>query len=391
MDNFIITFDNSGLFANNCSDLYYHNFEQEDNKIVVVNEFIKSKSKTDLYLFFLTYDSIMFEELEFPPHLVEYLNSGIIKLVINRRGEFINGDDIIEASRKLNDLGIKVDNIPIISMNIGKKLPNEIGFDSQLAECSWRVPYVVKDINKFYFEDLETHKKEYKFICLNGTITSWRLLVTYEIFNRNLKKKSMMSMVNKCNDSLENMNSQWEYLVDRKLNKNELNYLKKLPILFDKTSKQLNKEIGTINPMLVDEDYILNLKKSYFSLVTESDISPFFKNNPYKITEKTYKAISFHPFIIVGGCGILKYLRSLGFKTFPEMFDESYDDIEDNYERIDFIYKEVKKLCDMSDEELHKIYVSIIPKIKHNCKILYSINTEKIITKLLEDIRRRVL
>ena len=160
---------------------------------------------------------------------------------------------------------------------------------------------------------------------------------------------------------------------------------------FDKKSKQLNKEIGTINPMLVDEDYILNLKKSYFSLVTESDISPFFKNNPYKITEKTYKAISFHPFIIVGGCGILKYLRSLGFKTFPEMFDESYDDIEDDYERIDFIHKEVKKLCDMSDEELHKIYVSIIPKIKHNCKILYSINTEKIITKLLEDIRRRVL
>ena len=391
MDNFIITFDNSGFFTNNCYDLYHHNFEQEDNKIVVVNEFIKSKSKTDLYLFFLTYDSIMFEELEFPPHLVEYLNSGIIKLVINRRGEFINGDDIIEVNRKLNNLGIKVNNIPIISMNIGKKLPNEIGFDSQLVECSWRVPYVVKDINKFYFEDLETHKKEYKFICLNGTITSWRLLVTYEIFNRNLKKKSMMSMVNKCNDSLEGMNSQWEYLVDRKLNKNELNYLKKLPILFDKTSKQLNKEIGTINPMLVDEDYILNLKKSYFSLVTESDISPFFKNNPYKITEKTYKAISFHPFIIVGGCGILKYLRSLGFKTFPEMFDESYDDIEDDYERIDFIHKEVKKLCDMSDEELHKIYVSIIPKIKHNCKILYSINTEKIITKLFEDIRRRVL
>ena len=36
-----------------------------------------------------------------------------------------------------------------------------------------------------------------------------------------------MSMVNKCNDSLENMNSQWEYLVDRKLNKNELKKLTK--------------------------------------------------------------------------------------------------------------------------------------------------------------------
>jgi hypothetical protein len=390
MDNFIITFDNSGLFAHHSSDLYYHNFEQVDNKIVVVNEFIKSKSKTDLYLFFLTYDSIMFEELEFPPHLVEYLNSGIIKLVINRRGEFINGDDIIEASRKLNDLGIKVDNIPIISMNIGKKLPNEIGFDSQLAECSWRVPYVVKDINKFYFEDLETHKKEYKFICLNGTITSWRLLVTYEIFNRNLKKKSMMSMVNKCNDSLENMNSQWEYLVDRKLNKNELNYLKKLPILFDKTSKQLNKEIGTINPMLVDEDYILNLKKSYFSLITESDLSPFNVNNSYKITEKTYKAISYHPFIIVGGAGILKYLRKLGFKTFPELFDESYDEIDDNYERIKFILNEVERVCNMDSKKIHNIYVSMISKIEHNGKILKEYNADKIIYGIFKNINNKV-
>jgi len=44
----------------------------------------------------------------------------------------------------------------------------------------------------------------------------------------------------------------------------------------------------------------------------------------------------------------------------------------------------------MDDEELHKIYVSIIPKIRHNCKILHNIDIEKIIIKLFKDISRKV-
>ena len=36
--------------------------------------------------------------------------------------------------------------------------------------------------------------------------------------------------------------------------------------------------------------------------------------------------------IILGQPYTLKHLRKLGFKTFPDMFDESYDEIEDDYE-----------------------------------------------------------
>ena len=32
-----------------------------------------------------------------------------------------------------------------------------------------------------------------------------------------------------------------------------------------------------------------------------------------------------HPFMVLGSCGTL-HLKSIGYKTFPDMFDERYDD-----------------------------------------------------------------
>ena len=69
-----------------------------------------------------------------------------------------------------------------------------------------------------------------------------------------------------------------------------------------------------------------------FSIVTESD---FFGSGIDRITEKTMKAACMgHPMVILGPAGALKALRKFGFRSFPELFDESYDDIEDPAERF---------------------------------------------------------
>lgn len=53
------------------------------------------------------------------------------------------------------------------------------------------------------------------------------------------------------------------------------------------------------------------------------------------ITEKTYKPILMgHPFLIHGTTGTLKYLKSRGYETFPELFDESYDDLIDTKDQL---------------------------------------------------------
>ena len=356
-------------------------------EIIKLEEF--DVSEDNLYLFLLSFDLILNNDIVFDEEILKELSRGKIKLVIDRFAEFINEFDVSSIIQKISKYNLDID-IVFITMNLGKKDPKEAGFDQQLVECAWHVPEVLDDVEDFYFKDLSEYKKTHRFICLNATFSPQRLLIISKILDGELDKKSMISMVNKTNESDDTMLSDLKEFSKSIDEKSISRTISKLPIIFDMSSDDFKNPIYFTNSMLVDEDYILNLKKSYFSLVTEADINPFFKNNPCKVTEKIYKAISFHPFIIIGGCGILKYIRSLGFKTFPEMFDERYDDIEDNYERIDFIYKEVKKLCDMDDEELHKIYVSIIPKIRHNCKILHNIDIEKIIIKLFKDIARKV-
>jgi hypothetical protein len=77
-----------------------------------------------------------------------------------------------------------------------------------------------------------------------------------------------------------------------------------------------------------------------FSVVMETYIDNV--NFPRFITEKTYKPLAFfHPFVIIGQPGVLAHLHKLGFETWPELFDESYDSETDDIKREDLIVKQI--------------------------------------------------
>jgi hypothetical protein len=77
---------------------------------------------------------------------------------------------------------------------------------------------------------------------------------------------------------------------------------------------------------LIVETYIDESATSGFSLTI---------NDRHFLCEKSYKPLACkHPFIMASTQGNLAYLRSQGFESFPELFDESYDDIPDWRERI---------------------------------------------------------
>jgi len=114
-------------------------------------------------------------------------------------------------------------------------------------------------------------------------------------------------------------------------------------------------------------------EKSYFNVITETQHE--YDNPDYNglhITEKTYKALISQPFIIVGQYGHLEKLREWGFQTYPELFDESYDLIENPMERIDFIIDEIERLCNMDKNELEEIYNSVIWKVDTIKKLCWS-------------------
>ena len=67
------------------------------------------------------------------------------------------------------------------------------------------------------------------------------------------------------------------------------------------------------------------------------------QNDRFFLCEKTYKPIACkHPLLMISTQGNLSYLRSQGFETFPELWDESYDDIVNWKKRIDCVIQIVR-------------------------------------------------
>lgn len=120
--------------------------------------------------------------------------------------------------------------------------------------------------------------------------------------------------------------------------------------------------------------------ESMLYLVTETVAT----GRRHHLTEKTFKPIAMGmPFIIVGTQGSLRYLRSYGFKTFGDLWDESYDDEPDDSRRIEKIAK-VLNLLESLEEDRQTIFESAWPIIEHNWNHFYGGGFEKILWQELQ-------
>lgn len=113
---------------------------------------------------------------------------------------------------------------------------------------------------------------------------------------------------------------------------------------------------------------------SLISVITESN---YYTEDVFN-TEKTWKAIANkHPFIIVGPKDSLKYLKSLGYKTFSDFFDESYDDIENPFQRLLTITKLCKTIDDWDFEKKRNFFNETVSITEYNFNLLKSIYHNK--------------
>jgi hypothetical protein len=104
-------------------------------------------------------------------------------------------------------------------------------------------------------------------------------------------------------------------------------------------------------------------EKTFLSVVSETLVD----EDTLFITEKTWKPIMVgHPFMILGNQGTLKYLKSIGYKTFGAWINEEYDDISDSSERSIKIVNELEKLSKKNVEELVEIRKEMMEVCKHN-------------------------
>jgi hypothetical protein len=100
----------------------------------------------------------------------------------------------------------------------------------------------------------------------------------------------------------------------------------------------------------------INTDLQYSAHVNITSETMFFENNTLFFSEKIFKPLlAGQPFILSGPAGSLELLRRMGYRTFDPIIDESYDRELNPARRMLLILKEMRRIADMSDEELHRL------------------------------------
>ena len=108
---------------------------------------------------------------------------------------------------------------------------------------------------------------------------------------------------------------------------------------------------------LIDPD-IYN--QTHYTAMIETTIH----NDFAMFSEKEAKPIvAKRPFIMFGACRQLEAFRSLGFRTFFEVIDESYDLIEDKKERW---HKALDSMLELTEQDPNEVYANLEDVLSHN-------------------------
>lgn len=107
--------------------------------------------------------------------------------------------------------------------------------------------------------------------------------------------------------------------------------------------------------------------KSFLFLNTET----YCGDDRMFLTEKTFKPMRLGmPFMTIANVGTLDYLKELGFRTFGNWFDESYDTELDLDKRIAIIMNELKRLSTLGHDKIFSMRDEMKPILEHNKRLV---------------------
>lgn len=218
-------------------------------------------------------------------------------------------------------------------LNIKNKLffyDNNLGSSNLTDDINYKgIPLMIGITSESPFE-ISKRKFKKKFICLNRRDAPHRRII-FDYLNENYK-----------NDS----------------------YLSFSPNEVDNPRRTILEDLEITKEFTPTSGWPTEFQKdSFCNIVTETD----YYNSTIHITEKIDKCFTVgQPFVLVSGSGYLKKLKELGFKTFDKWWDESYDDIIDNNNRMDKIKETINFISEFSLTKCEEIYSEMIPILEHN-------------------------
>jgi|11_taG_2_1085331.scaffolds.fasta_scaffold05181_4 hypothetical protein len=196
---------------------------------------------------------------------------------------------------------------------------------------------------------------------------------------------------------------------------NEHNLYHKFKISFPKYNNEFySHEVKELFPSLVTDENIESLKEKIPFDIDESDIhnhgepgggKGFFNADlPFRPIHyrNTFISVVFcafpmdkachlhsstfnpmycgHPVIQFGPKGHLEELRKRGFKTFGKWWDESYDDIEDDWLRFEYVCKIVHRLSTKTKQQFLDMYIDMKDVLQHNSNFIFNYDTHNNLT-----------
>jgi hypothetical protein len=209
-------------------------------------------------------------------------------------------------------------------------------------------------------------KKTYiTFNRLTSNERVYRSLFVNELYKNNLLDSGYVSFSKDCPDGGNYADNLKKGIANQRID----------PLIIEETISNID-QLPELRIDFKEEEHIPNqsmlltpmepLMDSFVFVVTET----CYWQNKTHLTEKIFKPIVLRmPFILVGCPHNLEYLRSFGFRTFNQYWDESYDRIEDPIKRLQAIVKILKTLSAMTTEDQQSMLKDMHLILEHNYQL----------------------
>jgi len=237
-----------------------------------------------------------------------------------------------------------------------------------------------REIDEVFKLSLERNKskKEFHFLNFNRVTKKHRVCIFGELMtNSHFTNKFITSLGH--NVSISNVNYVNEVETVLEDYYNEKQRLLKFFKTYSPTTHYIYDEVDLENNKAANLNVDAH-NRSFVNIVTESS----YEDNFIFFTEKTFKPIyCAQPFILLGNPHSLKKLRELGFQTFSQWWDESYDEELDFTKRFEKVVKLMEEIASWDLDRCLEVTKQMESVFIHNFNILIDQTEQREIKKLL--------
>jgi hypothetical protein len=234
---------------------------------------------------------------------------------------------------------------------------------------------------------------KYHFCFLSYVRRDHRSYVRCYLEDQNLVDKTLLSWNHTLHSASNNKNNQLDHSITEFVTTTPYAHIRDKIIPTVKLAKIYSKNANCLdafyrNPLIPSgggpgsyhADFI---RHSFLNLVAESVFDyPY----PY-LSEKTFKCVwELTPFIIIGAPRSLQQLKILGFQTFDQWIDESYDQIDHPAQRLEAIFDVIDTVSNWSLDHCQEVYNQMSSTLNHNYQHYRNHFCQTLITETIESL-----